>query len=434
MAAPQLKKLLAIGAGIGIEIGERDLRIAISRVRPSGARVLASATIAGFRERPAGEWGSVYTDFARRAGAGHLSATVLLPRRDVIVRQISLPGVSPRDLENAIRFQVDSLHPFAEEDAAYAWARLGDSGAVLVAIVRRDVMTRYIELFSEAGVRVSSFTISAAAIYSALRLTGDPPRDFLAFTGADGVLEAYGESESRAQLSAAFDMPLEKAAPLAAADLRLGPDVQSADLGSILPHPSAAPSDYDLSRSALAYAASLAGACPRLALAVNLLPAESRSTNSRLMYVPAAVLALALICCVIALASITPVEDRRYLSAVRDEVAKLQPRAERARQLDSKIEAARARTQSIDGFRSRSKADLNALAELTKLLEPPAYLNSLELTRDAATMTGFTEQAATLLKTIDGSPLFSGSKFTTQLAHQGRWELFRVRADRKGAK
>ena len=39
------------------------------------------------------------------------------------------------------------------------------------------------------------------------------------------------------------------------------------------------------------YAASLAGACPRLAAAANLLPEDKRSANSRMIFVPTAILA-----------------------------------------------------------------------------------------------------------------------------------------------
>jgi hypothetical protein len=71
---------------------------------------------------------------------------------------------------------------------------------------------------------------------------------------------------------------------------------------------------------------------------------------------------------------------------------------------------------------------------LTKLLEPPAYLTSVELSRDSATLAGQAEQAAPLLKLLDDSSMFTGSKFTMQLARNGKFEVFRIRCDRKGIK
>lgn len=433
MAAGDLKRLLAIGAGIGIEIGESDLRVTVARVRPSAARVLGSASIAGFRQRPAAEWGKVYHDFVRRAGAGHLAATVLLPRQEVILRQLSFPGLSNRDLAAAIGFQIDSLHPFAEEDAVWAWARLNASGAVLVAITRRESLARTIELFTEAGIRIASFTVSAAAIYSALRLLSSPPAQFLALSRGETGLETYGESEAKPIFSAAFEMAPEKAAALAAADLRLEPGLEPVELAALLPRPASAPADYDLSRNALSYAAALAGACPRLALPLNLLPAEQRSTSSRWRYVPTAALAAALILVLVGLGSITPIEDRKYLAALQAEIARLEPQARRAVALDQAIAAVRARSRTLDGFRLRSKADLDALAELTKLLVPPAYLSGLELTRETVNLGGQAEQASPLLHIVDSSAQFSNSKFTVPLARTPGGEIFHIQAQRKEA-
>src|SRR5579864_1617712 len=107
-----VRKLLAFGSGAGIEIGATDLEVALARVRPSRIDVLGRLTIHNFAERPAAEWGIEYSRFLKSKGAGRLSATVLLPRRDTIVRQIALPGVAKKDMDGAIRYQLDSLHPY----------------------------------------------------------------------------------------------------------------------------------------------------------------------------------------------------------------------------------------------------------------------------------------------------------------------------------
>ena len=116
---------------MGVEIAGPDLEIVVARVRPSRIAVLGRLTIANFAGRPAAEWGAEYARFLKAMGAAHLSATVLLPRRDVIVRQVSLPGVAPKDIDNAIRFQLDTLHPYGDEDVSYGWSPL-PYGGVLV--------------------------------------------------------------------------------------------------------------------------------------------------------------------------------------------------------------------------------------------------------------------------------------------------------------
>ena len=176
MSMMPLPKWLAFGTGIGLEVGKDDLRVSVARLRPSGPQPAGAAAIARYKERHAAEWGAEYGEFLRRHSAGHLAAVVLLPRRDVVVRLLSLPGVSKRDLPAAIALQVDTLHPFPEGEAVWDWSRLDSTGAVLVGITRRSTIERYAALFAEAGVKISGFTFSGAAFYSALRLPGSANR------------------------------------------------------------------------------------------------------------------------------------------------------------------------------------------------------------------------------------------------------------------
>src|ERR1035438_8921825 len=81
--------------------------------------------------------------------------------------------------------------------------------AVLVGIVRRTEVERYIALFTEAGILVSSFTFSAAAVHAAVRLNGAGhlSQGFVALSrSASGAVEVYGESQTRPVFSAEFDV------------------------------------------------------------------------------------------------------------------------------------------------------------------------------------------------------------------------------------
>ena len=122
-----LRTLLAFGTGIGIEIRERDLDVIVTHVRPTGVKVAAYTTIRNFRERPAGEWGSEYLRFLRDQGASHVAATVVAPKRDLIVRQVALPGVANKDFASAIGYQVEALHPYGDEEIACGWWRVSDN-------------------------------------------------------------------------------------------------------------------------------------------------------------------------------------------------------------------------------------------------------------------------------------------------------------------
>ena len=430
-----IQKLIAFGSGVGIQIGDKHLEVSAVRVRPTGIDVLGSMTILDFSQRPAAEWGSEYARFLHEAGGTHLAATVLLPRRETIVRQIALPGVAIRDLGPAISLQIDTLHPYGEEEVVYGWSRLANGG-VLVGILRRSTLDRYIGLFAEAGIAVASFTFSAAAIYVARRTPVAQPLSleggFVAVAaGETGEMEVYGESVARPVFSAEFDPPPDRAVALAKSELRLEPDAEALPLDRILPAPRANPVSNDLSRRALPYATALAGACPWLAAAANLLPPAYRRSNSRAMYVPAAVLGALLLLATTALLAHSSLEDRRYLKLLESEIARLEPKAKQAATLNAQLTHAENRARLLDEFRGRTKADLDSLNELTTLLAPPTWTSMIDLTPGAATIGGETEQAAPLLKLLDASPYFQGSTFIGSIAKSGGSEQFQIRTGRR---
>ncbi|MBZ5625584.1 MAG: hypothetical protein LAQ69_43840 [Acidobacteriia bacterium] len=430
------RKLLAFGSGVGIEISGADLEVVAARVRPSRISVLGRLTLPNFAARPAAEWGAEYSRFLKSLGASHLSATVMLPRRDVIVRQVTLPGVAPKDIEGAIRFQLDTLHPYGDDEVSCGWSAL-PYGAVLVGIVRRSTVDRYHQLFTEAGIPVSSFTFSAAAVHAAIRLNGaSEGGGFIALSrSSTGAVEVYGESESRPVFSAEFDLAPERAAVLALSELRLPPDTAPRRLEEVLPKPDVNPVTNDLSRNALPYATALAGACPRFAPSANVLPAEHRRFSSRAALIPTLALAGLVLLAAVATAVYSSYADRRYLRKLEAEIARFEPQAQRAAAVDRQTTEMRARAQVLDQFRQQTRRDLDALNELTRLVEPPAWTTSTMLTRDTARITGEAPQAAPLLKILDSSPFFEGStQDSIQRSPSGSGELFNIHMNRKARK
>jgi Tfp pilus assembly protein PilN len=429
-----MRRLLAFGSGVGIEINGDDLEVVAARVRPSRVRVLGRFTIRNFTGRPAAEWGAEYAQFLKSWGVGYLSATVLLPRRDVIARQVALPGVAAKDVEGAIRFQLDSLHPYGEDEISWGWSPL-EYGAVLVGIVRRAEVERYISLFTEAGILVSSFTFSAAAVHAAVRLNGAVhlSQGFVALSrSAAGAVEVYGESQTRPVFSAEFDVPAPRAASLALSEMRLPPDTAPFNLEDVLPKPAVNPVENDLSRNALPYATALAGACPWLAPSANVLPPDQRRRSARGVFIPTIVLASAVLLTAGGLLLYAHYSERQYLRKLQAEITALEPVARHADALSTEIQQDRARVQLLDQFRNQTRADLNALNELTHLVEPPAWISSITLNRDSVRITGEAPQAAPLVKILDSSPLFQNSTLdSSNKVSGGAGESYQIHAARK---
>ncbi len=410
---PTVRRWLAFGTGVGIEVGPVDLTVSVVRARPSGAELLESRVIAGFRERPAVEWGREYAEFVKKFSAGHIAAVVMVPRSEVIVRTMTFPAVGDEELEAAIGFQLDTLHPYAEDDAVPAFARL-EGTQVLIGILRRQKFEAYQTLFTEAGIKVGSFTFSAAAIYSALRMTSAAPVGFLAAQETVDGLEVYGESDARPVFSSVFDLPPARAFALAAAELRLPADT--------------VPREFGVS---MAYAAALGSAVPTLSLGANFLPEGQRRSSSKWRYVPTAVLATILVALLAGIALHEPYDTGRYVAAMREEIKRGESLASRVPVLDQSTAKTSARVLQLDDFRRRTRQDLDLLLELTSTLPPPIFLSGLDMTRESVSITGEAEQAAPLLRVIDNSPRLANSEFTIPIGRVVNAEVFRIRSLRE---
>jgi Tfp pilus assembly protein PilN len=422
---PIWRRALAFGTGLGIAIGDRHLDVAVVRARPSGATLLATATVEDFRTRPAAEWGAEIQRLVAAAGGSRLAATLLLPRSEVIVRTVSLPGVAAKDVVSAVELQTDTLHPWGDVDVVWDWSAAGSKGDVMVGLARKELLDSFETLFSEAGIPVAAATFSSAVIHAALRIWSATPASLLLFTrDENGRTEVYGESEARAVFSAEFPVPLERAIALARAELRMHSDTPARPLAGALPVNG---------EPALACAAALAGAASRVTTFANLLPPERRAAHDRMQYVvPSVLAALVVIALVIVFVVFPSIEQRRYRNDLDHAARQLEPAALRAQSAEKKTAAARTRIAALDEIRRRPQADLDVLNELTRLLPPPVWTSSIEIFPDSVVVSGEADQAAPLLKVLDSSPLFQNSEFALSVTRNAQTEVFRIKSMRRG--
>jgi len=424
-----VNKAFLFGTGLGIAIGEQDLELSVVRVRPGGPHMLATATVKEFRTRPAAEWGTELLGFLGAAGEPKLSATVLLPRSEVIVRTLQLPGVAAKELQAAIELQIDTLNPFGDEEIAWAWAPCRNS--VLIGLVRQTVLAGYETLFAEAGISIAAVTFSAAVLYPALRLwnadTTALPILAYRFDGK-GRMELYGESEARAVYSAEFPEPLSRALAIARAELRLTPETSAQTFLEILPK-QAETTDFN----ALAYAAAIAGAVPKTTKLANLLPEARRAVSSRLQWIiPAAIAAALAIAAIVVFGVFPALDEQRYTRELLAEAKNLEPTVARVKALEARAGAEEVRVAALDQFRGRPQADLEVLNELTRLLPTQVWTNAIEIYPDSVVIAGEADQAAPLLKVLDSSPLFQNSEFGLSVTRNQNSEQFRIKTMRRG--
>ena len=481
-----LKPLFRLGSGCGIDIHGEQLCVVAVKSRPAGVTVLGATNLENFRHRPPHEWGAEYATFLKDHGLTHLSATVALPREEVIVRQLLLPPVSGKELAAAVRYQLDALHPFAEDEVYHAFAPLREPGEgtgqlpVAVAIAEKSRVDGYAGLFESAGIAVAAFTVSDAALAAALRVRWDnPPRPFVFAHFRNGSIEVYGEAEDRPLWTTQFDlatMPPARALQVAAAELRLDPAEPAAlvvcgdsisepnpeidleaepspadkltaevpaafqlrSVAEMLPAPIASPAGFDLRADATAFAVALESACPRLGWRANLLPEERRKTDSRWLYAPTAALAAALLVLAVAFAARPVVQDRGYLAAIEAEAARYEQTVQNVEKAEQQSGYVRRRLARLQSQQQRAEADLRVLRELSQLVPDNVWLRNLEVNDNGALLAGQAPAAAPLLGILDASANLTDASFTSSLVKSGAGEIFQIgvvrRADDDPAK
>jgi Tfp pilus assembly protein PilN len=250
-----------------------------------------------------------------------------------------------------------------------------------------------------------------------------PQGTVFALEPSAGGVEIYGESAARPLLSAAFDLGPEESADRviarSAAELRLENAPEPVGLTELM--------QTDQPK---AFAAALTAACRLSSVPVNLLPLELREVRSAWQWAPTAALGALVLVGALVVLFFPRYQNGSYLESLNSEIAKVQPRAQKASALDKQVAAVRARTLLLDNLRKHGKNDLDVLASMTSLLAPPAWLRTLEMTPKEVNLAGETDQATPLLKQIDSSPLFEGSEFTSPPSRAQNVENFSIRTKR----
>lgn len=421
------------------------MRAVIVKVRPTGPTLVAETFIEGIGGRPAAEWGGELQKFLAAHEAAPYAALGLLPRDEVLLRLVSLPGLTDEDAAAAVRLQVDALHPWGEdEEIVHDAQRLGSTSTWAVALARKERIDYYADQFTEAGVKLAGLSFTASAVYHASRVFDagpEGPRLVVErlFAGPGDVVEVYGESEAKPLFSAQFDADLGRAVGLSAAEMRVEAPADTADLFAILPQTVAAPDATDLSDQARsvrapAYAAALAASCMHLGEPLNLLPEALRRGKSKAMYVPT--IALGALLCIAAMCLILEGGwlDGKHRERLQREASRLEPVAKRVEAIDRQTAALAERIGQIDGVRKRAGADLETVREVNRLLPPPAFVQQLVLDGQTVFVAGEVENAESLLKAFDASPLFRDTEFTMPLNRGQSGETFRLRTKREAGR
>lgn len=93
---------------------------------------------------------------------------VIVPRRNIILKQISLPSHTEAELRKMIGLQLVNQVPYAREDIVFDFSVLGKDPSgyakILVVVAHKDIINKYLKMFNEIDLVPYQLTLSSSGI------------------------------------------------------------------------------------------------------------------------------------------------------------------------------------------------------------------------------------------------------------------------------
>jgi len=402
--------MFTLKTAIGIAVHGDDLELVCLKRGLGGIAEAGRTRIANFRAQRADLAAAAYRDFLRACGLSQANAIVALPRRDVLLRTLSLPPEALRTLDKTVEYQVDGLHPFEEGGVDYAYAVLHQDPTQIqaaVLMVEKNIAASYSDWFAQAAIPVAGFTANPAVLYGAFAASA-PVFVVLRNGPTAELLGISREVLVSREVQAAH---LERELQLCRAEMRLDAEAQI----QMIEQPD------------LAHLAAQSG-LRKQPFAINLLPAEKRAYESPWRHTVTYALGAVVVLLLIALAARGAVQDRLYLSRVNHEIYALDGKVKYVQKLESREGRELTRILTLRELKGRTPGRIAILAELTRVLPPDASLSEADFSDGDVTMAGTADSASGLLALLSASPYFKSPEFLSSIVKNADGkEQFRIR-------
>ncbi len=448
--------------GLGIAVGTHDisfvhttkrfLQVALKKVRTVPLPDTSEDRPAFMRRAVA--------DFLKDLGTVPDQTVLCLPRKEASVSRLVVPETARGSLEQVIRYEVERLLPFREDDIYYDYLTTEEGGekrrlGVVIFCLPRQTVDPLVELLAEQNLRPQGVTLSSAAQTTTL-LACCPAerRQQILAAREDGSLELNFLNAQ--QLVASQTVPLARVADADALTDVLAHSVARNFPGSA---PDAIPvftwdeqgalplsveSDRDLAHMAqeqfplLEEGGSLSVAtCAAIGAAlqavgegveVNVLPAEDRARREKLL----SPLTLAFVGCLLVLSLVWAtgivIQEHRILNQVQDQIQALAPTVRRVQGNEEEAQRLRAQLQTL---RSETRLRLTPLLEdITERIPRQVYLTAFRFKAGDVELTGVakTGLASDLVGALEESPCLQNVAPKAPFKKTGAGETFRLGA------
>jgi Tfp pilus assembly protein PilN len=438
--------MIYLKTSIGIELRGADMLISALQSNFSGHVFTCFKRFPDFRQRNKQDLQQEINLFFKSNRLSRENIVLGIPRKDLVLRHLDLPVEVEDNLKQVVQYQVQSLEPIEEDKFYYDYALLGNKGtepkkrlSVLLAMVRKAVLDDHLEFLRELGIKpaiVTAKPLALANIFLQNRKDFQDKTFMLADLGPASVevicmhrgIMAYSREVPKEDLRSWGDLILLEVDE-AASKIRLGPDgaiekiVLSGEtsgnahdqLTAVIPECDLisnylgcdTPEENQpyLQEAASSIGLAYTGAARRPSFKLNLLPPEMRAQQTGWVYVPAALLGIAIIALLLALTFREMAQQRIYIRSLDREIAKNEGPVARVQALRSEAEAMEKRITAIEKILGKRDMNLEVLRELTNILPMDTYMTMYNNQEGKITIAGSSNSAVDLVQKLEKSPL-----------------------------
>ena len=418
---------------VGIEIGDKDLHLAVARNTFGKLQLAAVHRIPDFLTLSEEDRKNAIRALLKKNHIPTSRVYLALPRERGILRQIDLPVDLGRKLPEVVRIQVETLSPWPAGEIYWDYAAESPKKGqklitVTIVIVPRSNLDPWITFFKSIGMPLSGATLSSLAhghgtqvlwkeASPTIVLHRQPSYTEGAFINGIRVLaltapttteEVAPRSLIDRLLSAAKLPSAEGSRVIACGDF----DKAVAEDNPRLPMEGANP-------DAACEFGSIAAALLPLKTSTfksNLVPPELRYRESQMRLIPAFILAFLAICAGGALLAREPYQNTVYASHLDREIRKIAPTVKEVNQQEQDLNQLAQRYRAFAGQLQNHDYVLETLGELARALPPSAFLASYAYQDGTVTISGFAQSASEIQNLLENSPVFKGVEFTTAVS------------------
>jgi len=435
---------------LGVEMDGKSLLLACLKPGWGRAPVSYFGTISDFAALSTEELRAKLQEFLAPLSGEEPMVALGLPRRESMIRFLSLPAAARKSLSEAVSLQVEMYKPTDNELVDWDTVVIDEQQqlATTLVLVPRTTVEKLANLFSRAAYPITQITVTQFAELHLFLCAESVPQDkrFLLVDGRNQDVElallegrkllysrslplgrdgATAANELLAEIRQAFSSlrwkEEENLVVLVTGELPVPSEVALASLGLIERlqekiRQQALHEQGGLQKywgAAVVALSALTGR--RQTYSLNLLPAELRPIRRHSRYLITYVLLFANAVLLLSLGLRVPLQNYVLLRQYRKEIAGVQVRAEEIKSLLEKERAMREELLELDRLQQHGRQPLDALNEIAQKLPPDAWLSIFSFRKGQIELSGSAKAASPLLPLFQSSPQFQDVKFNGAL-------------------